>query len=348
MRLKEELSHNDDDDEKEEPKTMSVQCSIGALQQHQQKNHVVVGYALTSKKVKSFLQPKLEGLARNKGIFFVAIDQNQPLSDQGPFDIVLQKLTGKEWRQILEEYRRTHPEVTVLDPPDAIQHLHNRQSMLQCVADMNLSDSYGKVGVPRQLVIKRDASSIRDAVAKAGLTLPLVAKPLVADGSAKSHELSLAYDQYSLQILEPPLVLQEFVNHGGVLFKVYIVGEAIKVVRRFSLPDVTKRELSKTAGVFRFPRVSCAAASADDADLDPSVAELPPRPLLERLAKELRRRLGLRLFNLDIIREHGTRDHFYVIDINYFPGYGKMPGYEHIFTDFLLSLVQSRYKKRSC
>ena len=59
---------------------------------------------------------------------------------------------------------------------------------------------------------------------------------------------------------------------GGVLFKVYIVGEAIKVVRRFSLPDVTKRELSKNAGVFRFPRVSCAAASADDADLDPSVA----------------------------------------------------------------------------
>lgn len=59
---------------------------------------------------------------------------------------------------------------------------------------------------------------------------------------------------------------------GGVLFKVYIVGESIKVVRRFSLPDVTKRELSKNAGVYRFPRVSCAAASADDADLDPGVA----------------------------------------------------------------------------
>ncbi|XP_048331792.2 inositol-tetrakisphosphate 1-kinase 3 isoform X2 [Ziziphus jujuba] len=219
--------------------------------------------------------------------------------------------------------------------------------MLQAVADMDLSESYGKVGVPRQLVIKRDASSIPDAVAKSGLTLPLVAKPLVADGSAKSHELSLAYDQYSLQKLEPPLVLQEFVNHGGVLFKVYIVGEAIKVVRRFSLPDVSKRELSRNAGVYRFPRVSCAAASADDADLDPGVAELPSRPLLERLAKELRRRLGLRLFNLDIIREHGTRDRFYVIDINYFPGYGKMPEYEHIFTDFLLSLVQGKYKRRS-
>lgn len=303
---------------------------------------LVVGYALTSKKVKSFLQPKLEGLARKRGILFVAIDLNKPLSEQGPFDIVLHKLTGKEWRQILEDYREEHPEVTVLDPPDAIQHVYNRQSMLQDVADLNLSDFYGQVCVPRQLVITKDASSIPEVVTKAGLKLPLVAKPL----SAKSHELSLAYDSFSLSKLDPPLVLQEFVNHGGVLFKVYIVGEAIKVVRRFSLPDVNKRDLLSSAGVFRFPRVSCAAASADDADLDPGVAELPPRPLLERLAKELRRRLGLRLFNIDIIREHGMQDRFYVIDINYFPGYSKMPGYEQIFTDFLLSLVQSKYKRR--
>ncbi|KAI3667150.1 hypothetical protein L6452_42198 [Arctium lappa] len=124
-----------------------------------------------------------------------------------------------------------------------------------------------------------------------------VAKPLVA----KSHELSLAYDEYSLQKLEPPLVLQEFVNHG-VLFKVYIVGDAIKVVWHFSLPDVSKRELSRSVGVFRFPRVSSAAQSADDADLDPCIAELPPRALLERLARELRRRLeGRKAVNLPAV-----------------------------------------------
>ncbi|OIV96629.1 hypothetical protein TanjilG_28486 [Lupinus angustifolius] len=350
MRLREELPCSNGDDEKEEviEEVQNQLCPVVNAGFSCPKRVIVVGYALTSKKIKSFLQPKLQGLARNKGILFVAIDHNKPLSDQGPFDIVLHKLTGREWRQVLEDYRQSHPEVTVLDPPDAIQHLRSRQYMLQAVADMNLSDSYGKVGVPRQLVIKRNASAIPELVNKAGLTLPLVAKPLVADGSAKSHELSLAYEQYSLHKLEPPLVLQEFVNHGGVLFKVYIVGDAIKVVRRFSLPDVSKWELSKDAGLYHFPRVSCAAASADDADLDPDVAELPPRPLLEKLAKELRWRLGLRLFNMDIIREYGTRDNFYVIDINYFPGYGKMPEYEHIFTDFLLSLRQGKYKKKSC
>ena len=33
------------------------------------------------------------GKCRNKGILFVAIDQNRPLSDQGPFDIVLHKVS---------------------------------------------------------------------------------------------------------------------------------------------------------------------------------------------------------------------------------------------------------------
>ncbi|KAF5444275.1 hypothetical protein F2P56_036761 [Juglans regia] len=334
MRLNGEIE--EDEEEEKVAKSLNSQTySTGIGFPQLQSQNLVVGYALTSKKKKSFLQPKLIRLAWNKGIFFVAIDLKRPLSDQGPFDVVLHK-----------DYRQKHPEVTVLDPPDAIEHLHNRQSMLQDVADLNLSDCHGKVGVPRQLVISKDPSSIPHEVNKAGLQLPLVVKPLVVDGSAKSHELFLAYDQFSLAELEPPLVLQEFVNHGGILFKVYIVGEIIKVVRRFSLPNFSKHELEKVAGVFRFPRVSSASASADDADLEPSVAEHPPLLLLEKLARELRRRLGLRLFNIDIIREHGTRDVFYVIDINYFPGYGKMPDYEHIFTDFLLSFVQSKHKKR--
>jgi len=79
---------------------------------------------------------------RKKGILFVAIDHKRPLSDQGPFDIVLHKLTGKGWQQLLEEYREAHPEVTVLDPPGAIAHLLDRQSMLQEVSELDLTDRY--------------------------------------------------------------------------------------------------------------------------------------------------------------------------------------------------------------
>ncbi|GMP38635.1 hypothetical protein CsSME_00009803 [Camellia sinensis var. sinensis] len=86
--------------------------------------------------------------------------------------------------------------------------------MLEDVADLNLPECYGKVGVPRQLVVAEDPLSIPVNVTKAGLKLPLVAKPLFVDGSAKSHELFIAYDEYSLSKLEPPFVVQEFINHG--------------------------------------------------------------------------------------------------------------------------------------
>jgi hypothetical protein len=55
---------------------------------------------------------------------------------------------------------------------------------------------------------------------------------------------------------------------GGVLFKVYVIGDAIKVVRRYSLPDLEEGE-KVGYGLKSFPRVSCAAATAEEADLDP-------------------------------------------------------------------------------
>ena len=48
---------------------------------------------------------------------------------------------------LLQDYWNEHPEVTILDPPRAIQQVHNRQSMLQDVADLNLSDRYGNFDI---------------------------------------------------------------------------------------------------------------------------------------------------------------------------------------------------------
>lgn len=302
-----------------------------------------VGYALTAKKTQSFMQPDLVALARSKGITFTAIDRNRPLEEQGPFDVILHKLATEVWHQQLKAYKLRDPEVLILDPPEAIKKVYNRQSMLQEVAALNFHHSRCKVGVPKQLVVDNDSASISEKVAKAGLKFPLVAKPKFIDGTASSHQLSLAYNEVCLSELRPPLVLQEFINHGGVLFKVYIIGHIVKVVRRFSLPDVRESEKNKK-GVMPFPRVSCAAASADGADLDPNVRELPPKEMLELLCKELRCRLGLSLFNLDMIREGGKGSRFYIIDINYFPGYGKMPEYEKVFTDFLSSLAEKKHK----
>jgi inositol-1,3,4-trisphosphate 5/6-kinase / inositol-tetrakisphosphate 1-kinase len=37
---------------------------------------------------------------------------------------------------------------------------------------------------------------------------------------------------------------------------------------------------------------------------------------------------------------------FFLTKLLLVAGYGKMPGYEHVFTDFLLSLAKKEYKRR--
>ena len=61
----------------------------------------------------------------------------------------------------------------------------------------------------------------------------------------------------------------------------------------------------------------------------------PRDDFVTSLALTLRDELGLSLFNFDLIRVDGDKDEFLVVDINYFPGIAKMPGYSDTFCRFL-------------
>ncbi|KAG6528106.1 hypothetical protein ZIOFF_010255 [Zingiber officinale] len=71
-------------------------------------------------------------------------------------------------------------------------------------------------------------------------------------------------------------------------------------------------------------------------------AELPPSSFLKNIAMGLRQATGLPLFNFDMIRDANARSHHFIVDINYFPGYPKLPDYEQFMTNFFLDMV---YKK---
>jgi len=332
-----------------------------------------VGYALTEKKIQSFLRPELLTYAREHGIQFKRIDPRTPLPEQGPFDVIIHKLRMERWLRKLEDYMHSHPQVVVCDPPSAIVRLWSRASMLRvCKGLEQKSESQGWPGivrVPKEAVFDGTGGTIESVVAEAGLVFPLVAKPMEANGSETSHAMALVGRREDLGQLQGPLVLQEFVNHGGVLFKVYVVGEDVTLVRRPSLPDVS--ESGVPVGLQQIHRVSghaaaeqlqsCPRSQQEDGSVwNPSSRRSqrlrdnractcpacvhgehpePPSDLVHQLAAEMRHRLGLRLFNFDLIREKDRPDNYFVIDINYFPGLAKVPSYEMLFTRFMLSLV---------
>lgn len=215
--------------------------------------------------------------------------------------------------------------------------------MLESVTHLKLSIENITVEIPNQIVVKEPKSFDFDTIEELDSTwkFPSIAKPLEANGTVDSHKLFLVFDRDGVNSLNNPMVLQEFMNHGGVVFKIYVAGQHCNCVKRKSLGDLSKEKLKKVKGSLPFSQVSNLSVQEDD-EGGVDKAEMPPQSLIIELARALREGLGLNLFNVDVIRDGKNPRRYLVIDINYFPGYAKLPSYESFFTNFLLDIVQQR------
>jgi len=85
----------------------------------------------------------------------------------------------------------------------------------------------------------RDGCDIlANEIDNAGFEYPLIAKPLTAAGTKKSHHMGIVLARDGLQRLDTPCLLQEYANHGETLFKVYVLGNSVWVFSRESTPNL--------------------------------------------------------------------------------------------------------------
>lgn len=301
-----------------------------------------IGYVFAPNKEQTVIQPSLITKAIEQGIGLIRIDPDKPLTEQGPFDCIMHKLYGPDWTQHLQQFSSRNPNVRIIDPPESIERLHNRDSMLEVVSRLKIELNKEKVSVPNQAVVSETELLTRDmAIEELKLRFPLIAKPLEANGSDKSHQMYLIFDNEGLEVLEAPILLQEFVNHGGIIFKVYVAGSSVKCVKRKSLPDISEEKMKSLKGFLPFSQISSNSVDADE-EVDLEKTEMPREGFVVELSRALREALGLNLFNFDLIRDAGERDGYLVIDINYLPGYVKLPGYETLLMDFFLNVAKSK------
>lgn len=75
-------------------------------------------------------------------------------------------------------------------------------------------------------------------IENASLTFPLIVKPLTAAGTVESHRMMVVMARSGLKRVQFPCLLQEYANHDEILYKVYVLGDIVKVFPRPSFPNL--------------------------------------------------------------------------------------------------------------
>eukprot|EP00551_Chaetoceros_affinis_P012207 CAMPEP_0203665870 /NCGR_PEP_ID=MMETSP0090-20130426/3023_1 /ASSEMBLY_ACC=CAM_ASM_001088 /TAXON_ID=426623 /ORGANISM="Chaetoceros affinis, Strain CCMP159" /LENGTH=888 /DNA_ID=CAMNT_0050529587 /DNA_START=364 /DNA_END=3030 /DNA_ORIENTATION=- len=81
-------------------------------------------------------------------------------------------------------------------------------------------------------------NEIAKQIEEAPFTYPLIVKPLTAAGTSESHRMGILLGRNGISSIHTPCLLQEYANHDGVLYKVYVLGSRVWVFNRPSLPNL--------------------------------------------------------------------------------------------------------------
>ncbi|KAI5616741.1 inositol-tetrakisphosphate 1-kinase [Silurus asotus] len=313
-----------------------------------------VGYWLSEKKMKKLNFLAFADMCRKRGIEVVQLDLSQPLEEQGPLDVIIHKLTDLILEadqndtqalllvQRVQDYIDAHPETIVLDPLPAIRTLLDRCKSYQLVHRIEARMQDERICSPPFMVLNSECGpDTLEQIKQHGLTFPFICKTRVAHGT-NSHEMAIIFSDEDLKDVKPPCVIQSFINHNAVLYKVFVVGESYTVVERPSLKNFPSGPADRKAIFFNSHNVSKPESSSDLTSREnvEGVSQPPNDDVIRELSRSLRQALRVSLFGIDVIIDNQTGQHA-VIDINAFPGYEGVPEF---FTDLLnhiTSVLQS-------
>ncbi|XP_072285036.1 inositol-tetrakisphosphate 1-kinase [Pyxicephalus adspersus] len=292
-----------------------------------------VGYWMSEKKIKKLNFQAFADLCRKRGIEVVLLNLAKPIEDQGPLDVIIHKLTdvileadqndseAVQLVQRFQDYIDAHPETIILDPLPAIRTLLDRSKSYELIRRIESYMQDERLCSPPFMELSTECGDdTLKLMEQNGLAFPFICKTRVAHGT-NSHEMAIIFNTEGLRRIQPPCVIQSFVSHNAVLYKVFVVGDSYTVVERPSLKNFSQGVSDRESIFFNSHNVSKPESSSVLTELDKveGVFERPSDDVIRAISKALRQALGISLFGIDIIINNKTGQHA-VIDINAFPG----------------------------
>ena len=300
-----------------------------------------VGICIIEHTRSKLMLPKLlEDLNKDGSMEFVVMDMNGDLEQQGPFDVIIHKIlewynhgleTGNAKLKKLLNYVRSCPQMPkVLDPIEETVRLADRFYSMQIMEDCQFVMNGIRVYVPEFTFLKKtDSEHVLEILDKKGMDFPVITKPPVTRCDAEAHDMAIIFSEAAVTDINFPCVVQQFVNHNSMLYKVAAVGEQMYICER---PSVKNLERSLDDTVY-FDSMTVSKRHVHNKDLhdrNPQNMKFQTsvscdEPLLDErvvgeLIKRITNRIDLTLFGVDIIVDEKTGD-YGLIDLNYLPSY---------------------------
>uniref|UniRef100_A0A3B3U5W1 inositol-1,3,4-trisphosphate 5/6-kinase n=1 Tax=Poecilia latipinna TaxID=48699 RepID=A0A3B3U5W1_9TELE len=161
------------------------------------------------------------------------------------------------------DYIDAHPETIVLDPLPAIRTLLDRCKSYQLVHRIEKCMQDERICSPPFMVLNTECTpDVLEQIKLQGLTFPFICKTRVAHGT-NSHEMAIIFSEEDLKDVKPPCVIQSFINHNAVLYKVFVVGDSYTVVERPSLKNFPAGPAERKSIFFNSHNVSKPESSSD-------------------------------------------------------------------------------------
>nr|CAD1845039.1 unnamed protein product [Ananas comosus var. bracteatus] len=292
-----------------------------------------IGYALAPKKRQSFIQPSLVELSRSRGIDLVPIDPSRPLAEQGPSTASSTSSPARSGGPSSTSSPRATPRSPswTAPPPSSAS-----ATASPCSSSWPTSTSPAdpttaprpSASPARSLSTTPPPLRLRDRVP------PL---PDHRQAPRRRRQRPLPQDVARLPLRRPPQaeapacpprIRQPRRGHlqGLRRRRPRHLRQAPLPPRRLrGAPDRARRRRGRRL-LLQVSNVATQGRASASELMHIDLVEMPPLGFITRIAHGLRRAMGLHLFNFDVIRDVKVGNHYFVVDINYFPGYARCHG----------------------
>ena len=265
------------------------------------------------------------------------IDMEKSIEDQGPFDIIFHKILkwfdkdpnkGQSYLNKLVEYHQKYNHITLIDPIENGIKLANRSLTLGIAKQCEFTIGNKSVFLPKYVFLgEADEQVAKKKVKAMNMHYPIIAKKLIGTASlTESHDMRIIFSEDRLKDLSLPCVVQEFLNHGGKMFKVYVIGDKFYICEKPSIQNFHASD--KETLFFDSTNITKGEYFPTLHEKDPSAInfetsdhkELLDRQVISALIQRLRSVLHFYMLGIDIIIDEETKN-YGIIDLNYSPSF---------------------------